>query len=38
MEANGRLQGFKNKGLWRECLVEAAVEDFKPLTAGKRQA
>ena len=38
MEANARLQGSKNKGLRRECVVEAAVEDFKPLKAGKRQA
>ena len=36
MEANGRLQGFENKGLWPECVVEAVAEDFKPLTASKR--
>ena len=28
MEANGRLQRWNSKGLWPECLVEAAAKDF----------
>ena len=31
MEANGRLQRSSNKGLWPECLVQAAARDFRPL-------
>ena len=27
MEANGRLQRWNSKGLWPECLVEAAARD-----------
>ena len=33
MQANGRLQRWNSKGLWPECLVEAAARDF----AGKKQ-
>ena len=28
MEANGRLQRWNSKGLWPECLVEAAARDL----------
>ena len=38
MEANGKLQGSKNKCPWPECLVEAIARDFRGLRDGKRQA
>ena len=41
VEANGMLQRWNSKGLWPECLVEAAARDFRRFRvfkAGKRQA
>jgi len=37
MEANGRLQGSKNKGLWPECVVERAMEANGRLQASKNK-